>query len=140
MDRNKLPHGTIICPNCGGSVSGCLDTPVCDECNKPFWPEGNDSKPVQYARGVLRPIWIIYRDNKMSIKDQADMIMNQYQKFKAKPKQILVHDTPRGMQLAMALTKRGLTVVREDLYLMAGEKRLMWVTVSSEELAAGDIF
>ncbi len=38
MDKNKLPHGTIVCPHCGSIVSGCLDVPTCDECGKFYWP------------------------------------------------------------------------------------------------------
>lgn len=37
IKTDVLPHGTIICPNCGVAHSGLLDSIICDECDKPFW-------------------------------------------------------------------------------------------------------
>ena len=74
-----------------------------------------DRNDNDYVRGILSPIWVIWCNSEVSIKDQVEMIMNRYRKFKAKPKQILVHDTPRGMQLAEGLKRKDLEVICDDL-------------------------
>lgn len=55
-DRDNLPHGTILCPTCGCSHSGCIDSPICDECNNPFWPIDIIEKSLDRIKNKLEPL------------------------------------------------------------------------------------
>jgi hypothetical protein len=53
IDRDLLPHGTILCPTCGSSHSGCIDSPICDECGELFWPMELLERAIERVRKQL---------------------------------------------------------------------------------------